>query len=431
MTSANHSKPPLTSGYALTPEQLAWHRHMLNGYRQDAEQAMPRALSGDPDPIFIGRVLELLRTYVEVPTVGEVAQPTDRPLLDLAHVVAGRVVRLGYWQQMSYLWPKLCRLAEFTHDADLYIDFTKYLAIVQGRQGDGQDGFARYQQLISHPYFQQATPDLQADILSHFATLLLWAGQRQRAATLLQRCLALTTAYDRAIEIPPADTTYDRRINMGAAPLWETRAYALNQQGVLHMFCGEFSLAHQCFIEMRAIFLQQQEENDLLCVYHQARGRLLLYEGNYTQACTLLTAGYTIRQARQDREGVAVNAIYLAAAQIGLQQLERAEALLADALPLCQELDNYHDLALCHLYLGLLAYHRAQHDQACVHWQAMATIAARIAIHFVEVRTLINIIPQLIWRGSLMQAEQLTKILWKSIQTDQLGLHDFYCFLRR
>lgn len=407
---------------------LVWRQYLLEQYQHDAECAITRALGGEPDQRFIERLLELFRTYIETPGVGESPQLADASILRLAHIVAGRIVRMGYWRQMDYLWPKLCTIAEFTGDADLYINFAKYLAIVKGRQTDGQAGFVLYQQLIAHAHFQRAAPDLQADILCHYATHLLWGGQRKAAAPLLQRCLTLTQPYRESWVAHDAAIPYDRRINTGAGPLWEVRAYALNQQGVLHMFCGEFASARQRFAEMLTIFLTWHEDDNLACVAYQAIGRLLLYAGNYREALTTLDQGLRIRQQREDREGIAVNSIYLAAAHLGLRQHGVAETLLAPALDACRALDNTHDLALCHLYLGELAFQQGQYTQARTHWAEVTTIATQVILHFVELRPWLRYLLPLLGQGELALCRCLIATLWRSARQDQLSLAALWRF---
>ncbi len=406
-----------------------WRQQLNAAYRHDAQCALAQVSSSAIDAQFIERILELLRTYVEIPGVAEEPQPADGAMLQLAQMAAGHIAHMGYWRQMNYLWPKLCTLAEFTGDADLYINFAKYHAIVKGRQTDGQAGFALYTQLIRHPAFQHAAAALQADILAHYATNLLWTGQRIAAAPLLQRCLSLTDSYAEAPAVPEPVSPYDRQVNRIAAPLWETRAYTLNQQGVLHMFCGEFGHAQRRFDEMLVIFLARNEGNNLACVAYQAIGRLCLYAGDYRAALTTLDQGLQIRQARNDREGIAINAIYVAAAYLGLAQLVEVERLLNSAMTICRELDNTHDLALCHLYLGELAFQQGQSAQARSHWQAVTTIAPHVVLHFVELRPWLRYLPPLLWRGELTLCWRLLATLWRSTRHDQLTINALWRFL--
>ncbi len=402
-----------TVSFGVTAEELEWRTHLQLQYRHDAERAVAYMLAGNRGQSFIERLLELLRTYVETPGVGDSPQLADDCILQAAYLAGEYFVELGYWRQMEYLWSTLCKLAEFTGDASLYIDFNKYLAIMKGRQGDGSAGIALYRQIIHHPYFQAAPPNLQADILSHHATVLLWSGRRKAAAPLLQRCLDLTSNYAQPPDAQPPATSRP-------GPLWESRAYALNQQGVLAMFCGDFALAQQRFEQILLLFQEQGEDNNLACVAHQATGRLLLYEGKWAEAVVVLEKGLLIRKRRQEREGTAVNSIYIAAAHMGLHQYDLAHSLLGETLPTCRALDNQHDLALCHLYLGLLAWGLHQSDRATYHWQETVTIAHKAVLHFVEVRMLLRVIPALFCRGHFALVWSLLQLLWQSGQHDQL-----------
>lgn len=401
-------------------EEINWHDHALEQYRRDAEQAIDWARGNVPDRVLIARVLELLRTYVEVPGVGERPQFADEQMLSLALHTIGRIRRMGYWREMNDLWPQLCKIAELAGDVDRYLIFVKYMATAKGNVGEKAEELAIYAQLLAHPRFPAATPTLQANLLITHAVTLLWNGRRQEAAPLLQRCLAITNPDAQASNRGEHHQDADVYLGLGNTPLWETRAYALNQQGVLHMFCGEFSTARRRFAEMHAIFQAHGEAGNLLCVAQQAIGRLLLYERKYADALDLLTQGYAVRQRWNDREGIAVNAIYMAAARIGLQQFDVAKTLLTSALGICHDLENRHDLALCHLYFAHLALRQQNLESALVHWQELATLAPDIVLHFVEVRGLIRKVPVLFRCGEWALAWQLLKLLWQSVRNDQL-----------
>lgn len=161
--------------------------------------------------------------------------------------------------------------------------------------GQADEEFAIYSQLINHPHFQNTSPILQANLLSAYATALVWHGRRNLAATVLQQCLELTDSAVSSRRDGHENTDLEPPLEAGITSLWETRAYALNQQGVLHMFCGEFVQAHECFDKMAAIFLEHGQKDNLACVAQQAKGRLLLYERTYSEALDRLAQGLKIR----------------------------------------------------------------------------------------------------------------------------------------
>jgi len=414
---------------AIAIEAAGWRTHLQQHYRHDAASAIQYTLTNEPDRIFIERVLELLRTYVEVPNVGLQPQPADEEMLRLAQLTAAPMRRMGYLQEMNYLWPKLSVIAEMTGDIELYIIFVKFMAVAKGAVGEWEQAFGVYEQLVQHPHFQNATPALQANVLITHATALVWHGRCMMAMPLLQQCLALTQMG----ALPTLDAHNGHRedvpIKVGNTPLWETRAYALNQLGVLKMFSGEFTAAYDYFAEMYALFLAHGEEDNLACIAHQAIGRLYLYAKKYREADAQVAEGLPIRRRWNDREGIAVNTIYMAAAQIGLRHFARARPLLDEALAICTSLENPHDLALCHLYLGLSAWGAHQSDHALSHWQETVTLANEAQLHFVEIRLLIPLLPALFCRGHLLLSWQLLKMLWQSALNDQLSVASLWRFM--
>ncbi|HRW08586.1 MAG TPA: tetratricopeptide repeat protein [Caldilineaceae bacterium] len=405
--------PPLS-------EVMHWRRHLLQAYQDDALRAIAYFKANSVDQIFIERVLELLRTYVELPGAGQQPLPADDTILQLAHLVAGQVFQMGYWRQMRVLWPKLTQLAEFLDDPERYVNFVKRLAIVKGRQYDGQEGLKLYQQLIADPRFQKTSTSLQADILCHVGTVLLWNGKSSEAEPLLQQCMELTRDHAQLAR-KDAPRGRERRYNLEAAPLWETRSYAMNQLGVLHMFKGKFAQARAYFGQIMALYVEYDQLDNLACVAHQAIGRLLLYSNDHVAAIATLTRGLTIRRRHNDIANTAINQAYIAAAEIQLGNLEHAAILLRDALYACEGIDNLHDVAICHLYLGELAYLRRQWHQMVYHWQTTIDIAKKVELHFVEVRSWFAYLLPLFRRGHLRLALQICRTLWRSSCHDHLS----------
>ncbi|MCB0111728.1 MAG: tetratricopeptide repeat protein [Caldilineaceae bacterium] len=409
-------------------ESFDWYNHWLERFQYEAERAILLAQRNELDHEFIQTILVLLRNYVETPGVGDYSQPADEKILRLAQLIISRIRRMGYWQDMNYLWPKLCAIAEHIENANLYVIFFKFMATAKGYVGNVNEELAAYSQLINHPRFQDVTPTLQANVLITYATALVWRGQRDIAAQLLQACLALTDVASPWHQGQHGQAAAEHRLELGNTPLWETRSTVLNQRGVLHMFCGEFALAYRYFDEMSIIFQQHSEDDNLACIAHQAVGRLLLYEKRYSEALDLLTQGLVIRRRWIDREGIAVNSIYIAAAHIGLYQLDAAEEFLNEALKICHDLNTQHDLALCHLYFGMLARRRGQPEQVNYHWYELVTVAKRVVVHFVELRMLLPEVRSLHAAHNSLLYSALLRTLWQSKQHDQLTFDELRSF---
>jgi len=205
-------------------------------------------------------------------------------------------------------------------------------------------------------------------------------------------------------------------------PLWEAKVYALNQLGTLALFQGNFACASRYFDRCQAVFIAQGEAENLACVAYQSIGRLLLYTDHPRAAIPIIERGLAIRQQRQEREGIAANSVYLAAAHLALQQATVAEALLTDALAIYRTIDARHDLALCHLYWGQLAAMRNDWARATDHWQQTITIANRVMVHFIELRLWVAWLPKILLAGQIRLCRAIIGCLWHCVRTQQLRL---------
>lgn len=412
----------------MSRTEVDWQLHLQERYCYEATLALENFLAGKVERIFIERLLALLYTYTAVPRVEELPCLADESMLLLARAIAGHLIAMGYWQPLLLLWPQLCQIAQYSTDPIMYVVLFKHLALVKGRQST-EAGMLVYQQLIADKRFTHVQPQLQVDILVNYATNLLWHGKPTRAEPLLLHCLALTALGATQSEESYVKDRHGLRLGDWLATLWELRAYALNQLGVLQMFSGNFVAAQQCFDECLALLVAHDEVDNLACVAYQSSGRLLLYQRRYATALPILESGLTIRNRWQDAEGIAVNSIYLAAAQLKLKNFSQAERLLHKAIALCRELDNTHDFALCQLYLGELAFQRRQYAQARIHWRDVTTIATQVILHFVELRPWLRYLFPLLLRGEFVLCWLIIATLWRSTRHDQLSLRALWRFL--
>ncbi|MEZ4683455.1 MAG: hypothetical protein R2932_55530 [Caldilineaceae bacterium] len=305
----------------------------------------------------------------------------------------------GRWHELLTLWPQVIQMAEHLPNPTSYIELVKNLATLKDRQGDGEDANQLYQRLLHATQFPQLPLVLRADLLHQVGTTLVWQGQLKRAGVLLHQVLALTEQHFDGSERPKTDQ-FGVRSSLQMTPLWESRAYALSQLGNIAMFHGRFIQAEQLYMACWNTLNQHGEAENLACVAHQALGRLWLHWRQPKRAIPILEKGIVIRRRRHHNEGVAINAIYLAAALMDCRELDHAEPLLNEALPIVRTVENRRDCGLCHLYLGQLELLRGRQQVAIEQWQQALSYLQTVHTPLIEQRVFIVYCPWLLTIGA-------------------------------
>lgn len=402
--------------------EIDWAERQRLSYARDGARAVERFMDGDRSQDFLIRALELLRTYTEAPGVGAAPHPADETMVLLAQAINAHVSNLGFWRQVDHLWPRLCAIAKLLPEQTLYVELMKHLATIRSRQGEGDSAQSLYAELMELPSFVQLPAYLRADVLQQAGTTQLWHGQPRQAKATLLRCLAIEEETSTGqLSKAPVDQ-FGVRASATPTPLWESKVYALNQLGNLALFHGNFADAATYFDRCQALFTAHGEAENLACVAYQAIGVLLLYTHRPQAAIPVIEQGLAIRKQRHEREGVAVNSIYLAAAYLALKQERVAEALLTEALTTYRTVETRHDLALCHLYLGQLAALRNDWMGATDHWRHTLTLVSLVMVHFVELRLWVAWLPRLLVAGQFGLAFAIVHCLWCCTRAQQLRL---------
>ncbi len=410
--------------------EINWAQRQLDGYARDAERVLACFLAGERDPAFLARALDLLRTYLQ--SRHSTAFPNSPPhaadaaVVKLATILNQHLQDLGFWHQIVALWPALIEMAKSLPDPLLYVESVNQLAIIKDRQGHVQEAQALFERIIGAPTFEHLPPIKRANTLIMAGSCYLWHGDHARAEQLLSACLAICRCSGSEHSLLP--TTLVAPVDQFGVhasgmphPLWQIEGFTLKQLGNLAMFRGDFARAHRCFGQCLALFEANGEGDNLACVAHQAIGRLLLYERRFVEASIMLERGLAIRRRRREGEHVAANSIYLAAAHLGRGQLASAETLLTDALPHSRALENRHDVALCHLYLGQLAALRNQRDEHRLHWQEALHVMQTTSIPVVELQVWVRRLPWLWRRGEVGLCGAVGKRLLINVREQRLS----------
>jgi tetratricopeptide (TPR) repeat protein len=299
-------------------------------------------------------------------------------------------------------------------DAAIYAELVKQQAITLGARGDLSGTRQLQAQLIRSPEFARLPLRMQADILVNLGTAHLWSGELAQARHLLEHALVITEQGQDSL--PHWQHQPGQLSTTFSPPLWAARAYALNQLGCLAMFQGHFGQAEALYQACLTTLLRNGEAEHLACVGYQALGRLYLYCRREAEAVTLIEQGLNIRRAMQDRDGIATNAAYLAAALLEQRAWGRAEGLLYEALALAQELNAVPIQATVHLYFGQLAWLRQQERDAIRQWRQALRLLKMINLPLVEQRVLIRYLPGLVrcrLRLALAVARHLIHSAWR------------------
>ena len=90
-----------------TMEPIDWQDHLFAAYARDAEAIIKRVFAGGIDRPFVERILELLRTYTEIPDVGIKRQDADEAIVRMVHTAIGYIPHFTRWGVLTELLPKL------------------------------------------------------------------------------------------------------------------------------------------------------------------------------------------------------------------------------------------------------------------------------------------------------------------------------------
>ncbi|MCL4862416.1 MAG: hypothetical protein KJZ93_23575 [Caldilineaceae bacterium] len=400
--------------------EIEWRQRHRAGYARDGRHALARFAGGERDGYFLRRALELLRSYTESPLAQITDLQTDEVMVRLAIELYHQLHNLGFYPQIAALWPLLAILAQRLPDPAPYAELVKQRAIALSVQGANEQVKALYGALTGSAIFARLSLRMQTDILTSAATWQVWAGDLHEGERLLQRCLTLTEPYLHLKTHTLTDAN-GRRSATYSIPLWEARAYALNQLGAVAFFRGEFEQAAKHYHACRQVFLAHGEAENLACVADQSQGRLLLHWRRADDGIPVLAHGLAIRRRRQEAEAVALNLLYLAAAHLECQQLGVAEPLLNEAMQDCRALEHGYGAVLCHLYFGQLALIQGDVQATVAQWRQVLALLRTVEMPLVELRILVCYLPCLLYKGQWRLFVAASRQLIRSIRRQRLG----------
>lgn len=372
----------------LQKDEPEWGKRLQKGYLHDSLTLAKIVDEGAYEPFMFEDLVGLIRTYCELPEQVDRDVRVDSSMVDLVRSSAGYFHHGAGWRQMLELWPIMLRRAAELGDSYAELELGMERAVVLDRIGESRKAQELFGRLMNTPAFDGSPTALMTETLLHLGTSHLWRGNHPAATEYLNRALNLLCQETPADEEP---VRKDRRgIRMGGrpAPLWEIKAYVLNQLGNLAMFRNRDQEAERFFQASHDLFVAEDGTENLLCVAYQSLGRFRLYRKRYDEAVGFLERGIAIRRWRGDMEGLAASSIYLAGSLLGLGRIEQAEASLEEALSICRQLGHERDEALCHLYLGQVSNLRGMTSQAIAHWTILLERAERIYFHSMELQLL-------------------------------------------
>jgi hypothetical protein len=128
-----------------------------------------------------------------------------------------------------------------------------------------------------------------------------------------------------------------------------------------------------------------------------------------------------IRRRWGEREGIAVNAAYLARAYLACDRLGEAEALSDEALSISKNLEYPIGIMLCHLSFAQLEEKRYAFSQAMTHYQQALALMDSNPRPPEELRVLLHFLPFLLRQGHLRPFAATLPRFWRNIRRQRLG----------
>ncbi len=404
--------------------EIDWQQKYLEAYHIEAKRALKRFVDGERDSDFLLRALELIHTYCQIPRSSTYPLSADQAIVQLAQAIQIPLTDRSRWHELLTLWPQVIQLAEQLPTPMMYAELVKHFATIKDRRGDGIEADQLYQSLLLSKQFLRLPLEFQIDVMQQAGTTLVWQGKLREAQLLLDQVLKRTEQHIDGQDHRAQVDQFGVRSSLDVTPLWESRAYALNQIGNIYMFQGKFLGAEKFYRACWDTLNQHGETENLACVAHQALGRLWLHWQQPKRAIPLLEQGIAIRRRRHHNEGVAINAIYLAAALMDCCELDHAESLLTEALPIVRAIEDRRDCGLCHLYLGQLELLRGRKQAVIEQWQLALSYLQTVHTPLIEQRIFIHYCPWLVSIGAISMLQSVIEQLYRSLTQQGLQSSD-------
>lgn len=405
--------------------EVDWVQYQLTGYARDSQRILQRLQSDDGSGFLADRALELLYTYLTVPSDVPNRHQADENIARLAQILFVYIQAHGFWEDICILWPKLQPIAKSFPDPTIYVQLVKQLAIVKNDRGEVKEAQALYEELINAASFSQLSPEQRADVLHQAGVCYYRQGNYTRARKLLLQCLTLhdpPSDFLSSVKNPKQKSSaFVLRASTAAPPVWESKAYSFNQLGNIALFQGDFKEAQRNYDESFNILITHGEAENLACVAYQTLGSLFVIQRRFDEAIPLLKKNLVIRQQRKEAGSSAHAAVYLAAAYLGQQQFIEAESLLNEAMVTSSRLQNCRNIALCHLYFGYLAQRQGNHHAALIQWRQAQATADAIPAPGIELQVLAALLTELLQTGGVHELGRVLLRLCFNLRQQGLG----------
>lgn len=379
--------------------EIDWVRHQLDRYSSDGERALRRLMDNEVSDFFLDRSFNLLTTYLSIPRHIQINNRLDELMTRLAQTIYAHVQPRGYWDEISFWWPKVAMIAKQLPDAAVAAEIIKQLATVKNEQGEVREAQHLYEQLTNSPDFSLLSSFKQANILHQIGVCYLRQGNYTKAKEALTRCLTISNEHNHL----------------------ELKAHALNQLGNMAMFRGDLNRARRYYEKSLATFEADGESDNLACVAYQSLGRLFVLQRNFSEAIPFLERGLAIRRRRQEQEGIADNAIHLAIAYLECGRLYDGESLLNEALQACRKLSDRRCIALCYWAFGRFEVKRGDNNAAITQWQQALDVLSTVPMPPIELPVLAVLLPQLLRAGRIRECLIALARLLSSLRQQELG----------
>lgn len=214
--------------------EVNWGQRQVEGYARDGSLVFQQIIAGNVSGEMVDRGLDLLRTYLSMPTHLQLDSRLDAVMVRLTWALHEQVHQRGDWDAIYLLWPKMgavaCRMPEPAH----YAEVTRQLAITKNARGEAKHAQQLYEELVTSTHFAQFTLDQQADILHQAGVCYVEQGKMVEARQVLHHCLTIEESVVDATSLRDKTSSVAdkmQKARCAAAVVWESKAYAYNQLG--------------------------------------------------------------------------------------------------------------------------------------------------------------------------------------------------------
>lgn len=395
--------------------EINWAERQLQRYAEEARSICHRLAVGETNDFFVVCALRFTHSFLNTPPEMPGFAESLLVVADLVSFLYLHLHRQGRWSENIYILTHLVDHLKRVQYWEFYALNATRLALTINHQQGPQAAAKLYVKVLNAPNFDELPLLQQVEIWHQYSICLIDLGDYARATSYLQSAIKLCEQNQAAGAAPKVMNRPDILTHV-PGKFWQHHGFMLNLMGNIALMFGRYPQAQRYYEQSARVFAKHDANEEFAYSANQSLGRLWLYRQEYAKALPYLLRNYELSHRHAKVQGNAASSCYLAAAYIGLNQLEMAEDLLNSAIRMFNQLQDKSDMAMCHLYFGELESARGNHEAAVAQWQRVLELLRSTQSHMIEQQALTNLMLHHLRAGQITNSLDAFALLMQSLR---------------